>query len=78
MTEHRKKIASEIPVALADQIDDLRSPMRLPTSTAVRHLLEIAVAAVLDQHAGSLAAAVEALNAARPATERKLSAAGKK
>lgn len=61
MTEPRRKVASEIPIPLADQIDDLRAPMSLPVATTVRHLLEIGVAAVLNDHRGSLATAIESL-----------------
>lgn len=78
MTEPRRKVASEISIPLADQIDDLRGPLRLPVATTVRQLLEIGVAAVLAQHGGSLAKAMESLPPESNAAAKKPAAAGAK
>lgn len=60
----RVKLNMELSTELADKITRLREPLGIPQSAAIRHLLVIGIAAVNNDHAGSLAGAIESASKA--------------
>jgi hypothetical protein len=55
----RVKLNMELSTDLAEKITALREPLGISQSAAIRHLLVLGIAAVTDDHAGSLASAIE-------------------
>lgn len=58
----RVKVNMDLSPALVQQITDLREPLGIAQTAAIRHLLVIGINAVKDEHNGSLGAAIEAVS----------------
>jgi hypothetical protein len=61
MTEPKVKTSLELPATLAEKIKAHMTPMDLPMTAVIRHLLTIGLDAVDNEHDGSLSAAVQAV-----------------
>ncbi len=57
----RVKLSMEIPAEMAQEIMELKRPLQLPMTVAIRHLLTIGLQTVRSEHNGSLGTALEAM-----------------